>query len=102
MPIGLLDPSHRVSSNQESKECRMHVAFLGLGIMGRPMAGNLVKAGHDVTVWNRSAGKEVEGAKTASSPSEAAQGAEVVWMCVSDTKAVEGLLFGDQGVEKTL
>jgi 3-hydroxyisobutyrate dehydrogenase-like beta-hydroxyacid dehydrogenase len=80
----------------------MRIAFLGLGIMGRPMAANLVKAGHEVTVWNRSSGKEVEGAKTAASPAEAAKGAEVVWMCVSDTKAVEGLLFGDQGVEQSL
>jgi 3-hydroxyisobutyrate dehydrogenase-like beta-hydroxyacid dehydrogenase len=80
----------------------MRIAFLGLGIMGRPMAANLVKAGYDVTVWNRSAGKDVEGAKTAASPAEAAKGAEVVWMCVSDTKAVEGLLFGDQGVEQSL
>ncbi|HEX4485679.1 MAG TPA: NAD(P)-dependent oxidoreductase [Terriglobales bacterium] len=80
----------------------MRIAFLGLGIMGRPMAANLVKAGHDVTVWNRSAGKDVEGAKTAATPAEAAKGAEVVWMCVSDTKAVEGLLFGEQGVEPSL
>jgi len=80
----------------------MRVAFLGLGIMGRPMAANLVKACHEVTVWNRSAGKEVEGAKSAASPAEAARGAEVVWMCVSDTKAVEGLLFGAQGVEGSL
>ena len=43
----------------------MRVAFLGLGIMGRAMAGNLVKAGNEVTVWNRTPGKEVEGAKTA-------------------------------------
>jgi 3-hydroxyisobutyrate dehydrogenase-like beta-hydroxyacid dehydrogenase len=80
----------------------MRVAFLGLGIMGRAMAGNLVKAGHEVTVWNRSAGKEVEGARTASTPVEAAKEAEVVWMCVSDTQAVEGLLFGPQGVEQYL
>ncbi len=80
----------------------MRVAFLGLGIMGRPMAANLVKAGHEVTVWNRTPGKEVEGAKTASSPLDAARGAEVVWMCVSDTKAVEGLLFGPQGAEESL
>jgi len=56
----------------------MQVAFLGLGIMGRPMASSLVKAGHQVTVWNRTPGKEVDGAHTASSPAEAAQGAEVV------------------------
>jgi len=80
----------------------MQVAFLGLGIMGRPMASSLVKAGHQVTVWNRTPGKEVDGAHIASSPAEAAQGAEVVWMSVSDTKAVESVLFGPQGVESSL
>lgn len=80
----------------------MRVAFLGLGIMGRPMAANLVKAGHEVTVWNRTPGKVVEGAQSASSPAEAARGAEVVWMCVSDTKAVEDVLFGPQGVQDSL
>ena len=80
----------------------MRVAFLGLGIMGLPMASNLVKAGHEVTVWNRTPGKEVEGARTAASPAEAASGAEVVWMCVSDTKAVENVLFGPDGVDQSL
>ena len=80
----------------------MRVAFLGLGIMGRPMAANLVKAGHEVTTWNRSPGKDVEGARSAASPAEAARGAEVVWMCVSDTKAVEDVLFGPQGVAEAL
>jgi 3-hydroxyisobutyrate dehydrogenase-like beta-hydroxyacid dehydrogenase len=80
----------------------MRVAFLGLGIMGRPMASNLVKAGHQVTVWNRSAGRDVEGAITAASPAEAARDAEVVWMCVSDTKAVESVLFGPQGAHESL
>src|SRR6202000_1052173 len=80
----------------------MRVSFLGLGIMGRPMAASLVKAGHEVTVWNRTPGKDVEGAKTASSPADAARGTEVVWMCVSDTKAVEGLLFGAEGAEQSL
>lgn len=80
----------------------MRVAFLGLGIMGRPMATNLVKAGHEVTVWNRTPGKSVEGARVATTPAEAAQGAEVVWMCVSDTKAVESVLFGVDGIENSL
>lgn len=80
----------------------MKVAFLGLGIMGRAMAANLVKAGHEVFVWNRTPGKEVEGAKAAQTPAEAAQGAEVVWMCVADTDAVEQVLFGDNGVERSL
>jgi len=80
----------------------MRVAFLGLGIMGRAMAGNLVKAGNEVTVWNRTPGKEVEGAKTAQTPVEAAEGAEVVWMCVADTDAVEQVLFGANGVDGAL
>src|ERR1700730_10584674 len=80
----------------------MRVAFLGLGIMGRAMASNLAKAGHEVSVWNRTPGREVEGARSAASPAEAASGAEVVWMCVSDTKAVEGVLFGAQGVHQSL
>src|SRR5436189_2144817 len=80
----------------------MRVAFLGLGIMGRPMAANLVKAAHELSVWNRTPGKDVEGARSAASPAEAATGAEVIWMCVSDTKAVESVLFGPQGVEQSL
>jgi 3-hydroxyisobutyrate dehydrogenase-like beta-hydroxyacid dehydrogenase len=80
----------------------MRVAFLGLGIMGRSMAANLVKAGHEVAVWNRTPGKDVEGARTAATPGEAAQGAEVVWMCVSDTNAVESMLFGAAGVDASL
>ncbi|MFZ0687684.1 MAG: NAD(P)-dependent oxidoreductase [Terriglobales bacterium] len=80
----------------------MRVAFLGLGIMGRSMAANLVKAGHEVAVWNRTAGKDVEGARTASSPADAATGAEVAWMCVSDTKAVETVLFGASGAAEVL
>ena len=77
----------------------MRVAFLGLGIMGRPMAANLVKAGHELTVWNRTPGKQVEGAGVGATPAEAAHDAEVVWICVSDTKAVEQVLFGSQGAE---
>jgi 3-hydroxyisobutyrate dehydrogenase len=80
----------------------MRVAFLGLGIMGEPMASNLVKAGNEVTVWNRTPGKQTEGARVAVSPAEAALGVEVVWMCVSDTYAVEQILFGPQGVESSL
>ena len=79
----------------------MRIAFLGLGIMGHSMATNLAKAGHEVTVWNRTP-KDVEGARTAASPAEASSGAEVVWMCVSDTSAVEQVLFGPHGVENSL
>ena len=79
----------------------MKIAFLGLGIMGKPMAANLAKAGNEVTVWNRTP-KNIEGAKTASTPGEAAEGADVVWICVADTAAVERLLFGADGVEGKL
>src|SRR5277367_2752175 len=81
----------------------MRVAFLGLGIMGHAMATNLVKAGHEVTVWNRTPGNLVEGAGMAPTPAAAAaQGAEVVWLCVSDTAAVEKILFGPDGVEQSI
>jgi 3-hydroxyisobutyrate dehydrogenase/2-hydroxy-3-oxopropionate reductase len=80
----------------------MRVAFLGLGIMGHFMAANLVKAGHEVSVWNRSPDKQVEGARSATSPADAASGVEVVWMCLSDTKAVEAVLFGANGVDQSL
>ena len=80
----------------------MRIAFLGLGIMGRAMAANLVKAGHEVTVWNRTPGKTVPGTRVAANPAEAVQSAEVVWMCVADTDAVEDVLFGTNGVEMTL
>ncbi len=79
----------------------MKIAYLGLGIMGRPMAANLVKAGHELTVWNRTP-KSVPGARTAATPAEAARDAEVVWICVADTSAVERVLFGPDGVEAAL
>src|SRR6202166_4567602 len=80
----------------------MRVAFFGLGIMGHAMATNLVKAGHEVAVWNRTPGKFVEGAGIAPTPAAAAQGAEVLWLCVSDTAAVEQILFGTDGVDQSL
>jgi 3-hydroxyisobutyrate dehydrogenase-like beta-hydroxyacid dehydrogenase len=70
--------------------------------MGHAMATNLAKAGHEVTVWNRTPGTMVEGAGIAPTPAAAAQGAEVVWLCVSDTAAVEKILFGPEGVEQSL
>src|SRR6202046_2778596 len=80
----------------------MRVGFLGLGIMGHAMATNLVKAGHEVTVWNRTPGKLVEGAGIAPTPAAASQGAEVIWLCVSDNAAVEQILFGADGIDQSL
>jgi 3-hydroxyisobutyrate dehydrogenase/2-hydroxy-3-oxopropionate reductase len=70
--------------------------------MGGAMAANLAKAGHEITVWNRTTGKNVEGAKSAATPAQAAQGADVVWICVSNTEAVEQVLFGANGAETVL
>lgn len=74
------------------------IAYLGLGIMGRGMAGNLLKAGHEVTVWNRTPERAAplvaQGAKQAGTPAEAVAGAEVIMYCLSDDKAVEDLVFG--------
>ena len=82
------------------------IAFIGLGIMGQPMALNLVKAGFDVTVFNRTRTKaeplEEGGAKVASTPAEAARHAEVVMIIVSDTAAVEEVVTGKAGVLETL
>ncbi len=80
----------------------MRIAFLGLGIMGRPMASRLVAAGHEVSVWNRSARQHVEGATTAVSPADAAREADVVWICVADTAAVERVIFAEDGALQSL
>src|SRR4051812_46156769 len=74
---------------QEKSEGTMKVAFLGLGVMGFPMAGHLKKAGHDVTVYNRTAAKSAKWVEThkggsAATPREAAKGAEIVFACVGN------------------
>ena len=80
----------------------MKVAFIGMGTMGAPMALNILKAGHEVTVNNRSREREVPvaeaGAKRAATPKEAAAGAEIVITCVSDTPDVENVILGPDGV----
>ena len=80
----------------------MKVGFCGMGIMGSPMSQNLVKAGHDVTVWNRTAEKceaaRAAGAKVADGLPELASAGEVIFICVSDTPDVEAVLFGDGGL----
>ena len=84
----------------------MKLAFAGMGIMGSAMAANLLKAGHEVTVWNRSAEKcrplQEAGAKVARSLPETADGAEIVFLCVSDTPDVEAVLFGEGGLAEGL
>ncbi len=78
------------------------VGCVGLGTMGGPMAGHLLAAGHTVAVWNRTAAKADElverGARRASSPADAAAGADVVVVCVSDTPDLEQVVLGEHGV----
>ena len=80
----------------------MKVAFIGMGTMGMPMALNILNAGHDVTVHNRTREREeavaAKGARRAASPKEAAAGAEIVITCVSDTPDVENLILGENGI----
>lgn len=81
------------------------IAFIGLGIMGRPMAENLLKAGHDLVVWNRTASRMsplVEaGARAADSAADAARQAEVVISIVSDSPDVEHVALGPGGVAES-
>jgi len=80
----------------------MNVGFVGLGNMGEPMAALLLKAGHRVTVYNRTrekaTGLERQGARIASSPREAAAGAEAVVSMLADNTAVRDATFGDDGI----
>ncbi len=80
----------------------MKIAFIGMGTMGAPMALNLLKAGYDVTVHNRTRAKEVpvtkQGAKRAATPREAALKADIIITCVSDTPDVEAIILGEDGV----
>ncbi len=79
------------------------LAFLGLGVMGYPMAGHLLKkGGHQVTVYNRNAAKAAQwtkeyGGKSAATAREAAQGAELVAMCVGNDDDVRSVVYGDNG-----
>lgn len=78
------------------------VGFIGLGIMGRGMANNLLKAGFSVRVWNRTASRMdpfVEaGAEAGSSPADVAAHSDIIVTCVSDTPDVEAVILGENGV----
>lgn len=78
------------------------VGFIGLGIMGQGMCHNLLKAGYDLLVWNRTAGKMAEfitaGAKPADSPADLARQCSTVLICVSDTPDVVQVVLGENGL----
>ncbi|HEU5170635.1 MAG TPA: NAD(P)-dependent oxidoreductase [Gemmatimonadales bacterium] len=78
----------------------MRLAVLGLGAMGAPIARNLVHAGFDVAVWNRTAerAREVPGARAARSPAAACEGVDVALTMLADDAAVEQVIFGRDGV----
>jgi 3-hydroxyisobutyrate dehydrogenase len=80
----------------------MKVAFIGMGTMGAPMALNLLKAGYELTVHNRTRDREIPvaeaGAQRADAPSAAAAAADIIITCVSDTSDVEAVILGEQGV----
>eukprot|EP01041_Mallomonas_annulata_P020554 gene20554-40362_t len=78
------------------------VAFIGLGVMGYPMAGHLARAGHSVTVYNRSSAKAAAwvaefGGAHQSTPREAAQGAEIVFACVGNDDDLRSITLGADG-----
>jgi len=84
-----------------------NVAFIGLGVMGYPMAGYISKAGHNVTVYNRTTSKadkwltEYKGSK-AETPAKAAEGADFIFTCVGNDNDLREVTFGDNGVFKTI
>ncbi len=83
------------------------VAFIGLGVMGYPMAGHLARAGHDVTVYNRSAAKAQKwldeyGGDSAPTPAAAAAGAEFAMCCVGNDDDLRSVLLGDDGALASL
>ena len=80
----------------------MKTAFLGLGVMGYPMAGHLQRAGHDVTVYNRTGAKAAAwvaeyGGSAAATPAEAAKGAEIVFVCVGNDDDLRQVVAGPDG-----
>jgi 3-hydroxyisobutyrate dehydrogenase len=80
----------------------MTIAFIGMGTMGAPMALNILNAGYDVVVHNRHRDKETplikKGASRAATPAEAAESADIVIICVSDTPDVKTIVLGDNGI----
>jgi 3-hydroxyisobutyrate dehydrogenase-like beta-hydroxyacid dehydrogenase len=80
------------------------IGFLGLGEMGRPMAGRLLGAGHELVVWNRRADRiaHLEGAAAASSPAKAAAGADFLITMLATPEALEQVLFGTEGLAPAL
>jgi 3-hydroxyisobutyrate dehydrogenase-like beta-hydroxyacid dehydrogenase len=84
----------------------MRIAFLGLGNMGQPMARNLLRAGHELTLWNRSRGATEalakDGAHAAETPAQTAARCEIAITMLADDRAVESVVFGESGLAEGL
>ncbi len=82
---------------------KQNIAFIGLGVMGFPMAGHLAKAGFNVRVYNRTEAKAAQwqeqcGGQTAATPKEAAEGADIVFTCVGNDNDLRSVVLGKEGV----
>jgi len=91
-----------IGSREYDKVVSQKVAFLGLGVMGFPMAGHLAKAGHQVTVYNRTEAKakawvEEFGGASAATPREAVAGAQIVFACVGNDDDLRSVVLGEDG-----
>lgn len=91
-----------INSRSYENQPTRNIAFLGLGVMGYPMAGHLAKAGHTVTVYNRTVAKANAwaaefGGKTAATPREAAEGADIVFCCVGNDDDLRSVVLGENG-----
>ena len=89
-------------SQANNSTSKRQVAFIGLGVMGHPMAGHLAHAGHTVTVYNRTAAKAVawageHGGASAPTPRQAAAGAEIVFACVGNDADLRSVTLGPDG-----
>jgi 2-hydroxy-3-oxopropionate reductase len=91
----------RVGGSVSTASGSRKIGFIGLGLMGRPMAMNLLKAGHSVTIWNRTAARADElvaaGAVLAKTPRAVAEKSDVLISIVSDPQALESVLWGQEG-----
>ncbi|GAA3539394.1 NAD(P)-dependent oxidoreductase [Zobellella aerophila] len=81
----------------------MKLAFIGLGVMGGPMAGHLQRAGHQLCVYNRNTEKAEAwvarfGGERADTPAQAAKGADIVMLCVGNDDDVRAVVYGEQGI----
>jgi 3-hydroxyisobutyrate dehydrogenase len=97
-----LNGENDLSSKTYDPVAPLRVAFLGLGVMGYPMAGHLARAGHQVTVYNRTAAKAAAwvaeyGGTSAATPAQAAQGADIVFACVGNDDDLRSVTVGEQG-----